>query len=499
MLLTITTTHRPATDLGYLLHKHPARVQTFELAFGAAHVFYPEATAERCTAALLLDIDPVSLVRRHRRVGGGLLAQYVNDRPYVASSFLSVAIAQVFGTALGGRSAHRPELVGRELPLTATVAALPCRRGEEMVQRLFEPLGYRVALEHPEAARAEGDPEGGPYRNLRLVGAKRVAELLTHLYVLIPVLDEEKHYWVGSDEVDKLLRRGAGWLAGHPQRELIAQRYLRRQRTLAREALLRLSEGDEEGNGVDQPAAVQGTPAADGASTSPAAARVEGSGPAGGPSAPRAAATEELRERSARLHELRIEAVAQILERSGAVRVLDLGCGEGRLLLRLLRNRQFREITGVDVSARALEIAAQRLERGSLADTARQRVTLLHGALTYRDKRLAGYDAAAVVEVIEHLDAARLAAFERVLFAAARPATVVITTPNREYNANFPTLAPGALRHPDHCFEWTRAQFAHWAERVAAAHGYRVAIESIGPVDPERGAPTQMGILAVAP
>ena len=482
MLLTITTTHRPATDLGYLLHKHPSRVQTFELTFGAAHVCYPEATAARCTAALLLDVDPVALVRgRQRRGGAGLLAQYVNDRPYVASSFLSVAIAQVFGSALGGRCPQRPELAGRELPLTATVAALPCRRGDEMVQRLFEPLGYQVTLEHAEAERAEGDPERGPYRNLRLAGNRRVAELLTHLYVLIPVLDEEKHYWVGSDEVDKLLRRGAGWLAGHPQRELIAQRYLRRQRTLARDALQRLSEGAEEGDELDAPEP-GGAP-----------------GPDGAPATRRPPARDEPPERSARLHELRTEAVAQILERSGADRVLDLGCGEGRLLLRLLRNSRFRVITGVDISVRALEIAAQRLERMRLPEAARQRVTLLHGALTYRDRRLAGYDAAAVVEVIEHLDAARLAAFERVLFAAARPATVVITTPNREFNANFPNLAAGALRHPDHCFEWTRAEFAHWAERVAAAHGYRVAIEPIGAVDPERGAPTQMGIFKVAP
>ena len=137
MLLQITTTHSPATDLGYLLHKHPARLQEFELSFGKAHVFYPEARQERCTAALLLDIDPVGLVRGQ---WGGSTSQYVNDRPYVASSFLSVAIAQVFGSALGGRSKDKPELVETALPLTAKLSVLPCRGGVAELLRLFEPF-----------------------------------------------------------------------------------------------------------------------------------------------------------------------------------------------------------------------------------------------------------------------------------------------------------------------------------------------------------------------
>ena len=461
MLLTISTTHRPATDLGYLLHKHPDRVQAFELPFGAAHVFYPEVTDERCTAALLLDVDPIALVRRRR--GGGLLRHYINDRPYVASSLLSVAIAQVFGSALGGRSKERPELAAQALPLTATVAALPCRGGEAAVRRLFEPLGYRVVLEDPEADRREDDWERGPYRNLTLSGQQPLTALLAHLYVLIPVLDDDKHYYVGEDELEKLLRRGEGWLADHPERRFITQRYLRHQRRLAREAIARLSEG--EGDGDADPGAV-----------------------------PWQDTREDSIELPIRLHDLRLEAVTSVLREHGAARVLDLGCGEGRLLQRLLRIDQFREVVGMDVSARSLEIAAQRLKLAELPERQRERIRLLHGALTYRDARLAGYDAAAAVEVIEHLDPDRLAAFERVLFEFARPATAVITTPNREYNANFPGLAAGALRHPDHRFEWTRAEFAAWAERVAGAHGYRVTFESVGGVDPEHGAPTQMGI-----
>src|SRR6476620_4273912 len=140
MLLTITSTNTPATDLGYLLHKNPSRLQSFPLSFGHAHVFYPEANAERCTAALLLDVDPVGLVRNRRGPGGegGALEQYVNDRPYVASSFLRVAMGRIFRTAMSGVSKDRPELVGQKLPLVARISALPCRGGEAFLRRLFE-------------------------------------------------------------------------------------------------------------------------------------------------------------------------------------------------------------------------------------------------------------------------------------------------------------------------------------------------------------------------
>jgi 3' terminal RNA ribose 2'-O-methyltransferase Hen1 len=465
MLLTLTTTHRPATDLGFLLHKHPDRVQQFELPFGGAHVFYPVVSSERCTAALLLEVDPIGLVRGRRGKRGAdaaaLPTEYVNDRPYSASSFLSVAISRVFGSALKAQCKERPELVELEMPLTASVAALPCRGGVALLRRLFEPLGYAVAVEEP--AQQEDDPDWtrGPHRNITLTARKRVADLLSHLYVLIPVLDDDKHYWVGDEEVEKLLRRGEGWLAAHPEKKLIARRYLKHRSHLAREALARLADEDD----PDPDAATQ-----------------------------RKESEEEQLEAPLRLNDVRMETVVQVLRDSGARRVLDLGCGEGRLLRELLRQKQFEEIAGLDASVRALEIASERLKLDRLAPRQRERIKLLHGALTYRDDRLAGYDAAAAVEVIEHLDPGRLAAFERVLFEFARPETVVVTTPNREYNAKFESLPAGAFRHRDHRFEWAREEFARWAERVTAAHGYRVEYAPVGEVDDELGAPSQMGV-----
>jgi 3' terminal RNA ribose 2'-O-methyltransferase Hen1 len=462
MLLTLTTTHHPATDLGYLLHKKPPLPQSFPLAFGQAHVFYPEATPARCTAALLLDVDPVGLVRNRRRPAGEgqLLDQYVNDRPYVASSLLSVAIAQVYGSALAGKSKERPELADTPLPLEARLAVLPCRGGEGFLRRLFEPLGYAVAARRHPLDEQFPDWGPSPYFTVTLAARCRLRDLLSRLYVLVPVLDNDKHYWVGEDEVDKLLRHGEGWLASHPEREQITRRYLKHQRHLSQSALARLLDEESEGAAGDDDR------------------------------------PEEIGAERVRLNDQRLEAVVTVLRESGARRVLDLGCGEGKLLRALLQDDAFTEVVGVDVSHRSLEVARERLDR--LPDPLRERARLLHGALTYRDRRLAGYDAAAVVEVVEHLDPPRLAAFGRVLFECARPHTVVLTTPNAEYNVKFDGLAAGAFRHRDHRFEWTRAEFRAWADGVARRYGYAVRFAPVGPEDPAVGPPTQMGVFVLS-
>lgn len=463
MLLTITTTHPPATDLGYLLVKNPARCQSFPLAFGQAHVFYPVAREDRCTAALLLDVDPVGLVRGGRGGNGvgGPLWQYVNDRPYVASSFLSVAIARVFGSALKGTNKDRTELAQTALPFEAEIPVLPSRGGEAFLRRLFEPLGYTV-----DASRLPLDqafPEWGesPYYGVKLSASCRLQDLLTHLYVLLPVLDDDKHYWVGQDELDKLIARGEGWLSAHPEREQIVNRYLKHQRRLVREALAQLI-ADEDPD--------------------PDAAEEE------------RAHEEEVLERTISLNEQRIGAVIAVLKDAGARRVIDLGCGEGRLLHALLQDRDFDRVVGTDVSFRSLEIAKERLNLERLPPKQRERIDLFQGALTYRDRRLSEYDAACAIEVIEHLDPSRLPAFERVVFEFARPGTMIVTTPNAEYNERFESLPAGRLRHRDHRFEWTREEFHAWARAAGERFGYTVRFLPVGIDDPEVGPVTQMGV-----
>ena len=281
--------------------------------------------------------------------------------------------------------------------------------------------------------------------------------------MLVPVLDDDKHYWIGDDEVEKLLRHGKGWLETHPAREQIAYRYLKHKRDLTQDAIAQLIAEDS----PDQEAVAES-----------------------------AAAEEEAVEERINLHQQCLGAVMAVLHNSDAKRVLDLGCGEGRLLKMLLQDKAFEQIVGLDVSYRALEIARERLHIERLLPRQKERITLIHGTLTYRDRRLGGYDAAAVVEVIEHLDPSRLAAFERVLFEFAKPASVVVTTPNVEYNVKFETLPAGKFRHKDHRFEWTRAEFQGWAAGVAERSGYTVRFLPIGPEDPIVGAPTQMGVFS---
>jgi 3' terminal RNA ribose 2'-O-methyltransferase Hen1 len=462
VLLTLTTTYQPATDLGFLLHKHPERAQEFPVAAGTAHVFYPVARDDECTAALLLDIDPVELVRgRHDRAF--TLGQYVNDRPYAAGSMLAVALGSVFKTAMNGICASHQDLADEAIPLRVHVPALPARGGADLVTRLFEPLGWDVTATTVPLDPVFPEWGDSPYVDLTLSGTLCLADALRHLYVLLPVLDNAKHYWVTEEEVTKLLRAGEGWLADHPEREFISRRYLVHRKAYVRFALSRLAEADETDeedldNALAEPVVVE-----EPARTQPLAV-------------------------------LRKESVVAVLKESGAHRVLDLGCGGGALLRELIKEKQFTEILGVDVSARALEVAARRFER--TPERVRERVTLRQSALTYVDQSLTGYDAAVLMEVIEHVDETRLPALEHSVFGAARPTTVVVTTPNVEYNIRFPTLPAGRTRHTDHRFEWTRAQFRAWAEGVAERYGYTVRYLPVGPDDPEVGPPTQLAVFA---
>jgi 3' terminal RNA ribose 2'-O-methyltransferase Hen1 len=479
LLLTLTNTSPPATDLGFLVHKHPAAVRSVDMGFGMAHAFYPQADAQCCTIALLCEVDPVALVRRSR--GGPFpLAAYVNDRPYVASSFLSVALRKMFGTALRGQCKERPGLVTQSLRLSARVPVLPCRGGEQMAQRLFEPLGYRVSARPiPLDPRLPGWGDS-PYADVTISASCRVRDLLRHLYVLLPVLDDDKHYWVTRDEIDKLVDAAGEWLGAHPERDVIVRRYLRHQGGLAREAVARLLDEDCSGAGqAGEDCSGAGRAGEDRA----------GAGQAGDDRAGPAAGTHR------RLRDLRLAAVTGALTAARARRVLDLGCGDGRLLAALLRVAQFEEVVGVDTSVAALERAARRLRLDEMAPRQRERVRLLQGALTYRDRRLAGYDAAVLMEVIEHVDPDRLGALEQAVLGEAAPATVIVTTPNAEYNLCYQGLAAGTMRHPDHRFEWGRAEFRAWAQGAAGRHGYAVAFQPVGAEDPQAGPPTQMAVL----
>jgi 3' terminal RNA ribose 2'-O-methyltransferase Hen1 len=465
MLLTISSTHEPASDLGYLLRKNPERFQSFDVFGGVAHVFYPEVTDKRCTVVLFLEVDPIGLVRRQGNRGrvptAGGIDQYVNDRPYAATSLLSVALGKVFASARTGESKERPELAAAVMPLEITIASLPSNGGAELIRSLFEPLDYLVTVSELPLDKTQRGWGVSRYHSVELRTTKRLSDVLTHLTVLIPALDGEKHYWVGEEEVQKLLDRGGEWLRSHPQVEIITRGYLNDRRALTRDALRRLSDDDD---------------------LDPDGRESQGE------------AAESTLERPLKLNDLRTEALLAVLVDVGALRVVDLGCGEGRLLERLLADGRYTSILGMDVSMRVLERAAVRLRIDQMAPRMKDRIALVQGSLTYRDRRLEGWDAAVASEVIEHLDPDRLDAFARTIFGHARPGAVILTTPNAEYNALFPSLPAGKFRHPDHRFEWSRAELTDWASSVCAAYGYSVTFRSVGSEDPDFGAPTQMAV-----
>lgn len=513
MLLTITyripdgDAEHSARDLSWLLHKNPSRLHEFSLPMGKAYVCYPEQSDERTTAALLLDLDPLDIARGKTGARYRKLSDYVNDRPYAASSFLSSAISRVFGTAMSGRCEMRQELADSRLELSACVYMLPVGEKKELLKEIFEPLGYRLSYECFPID--EHFPEWGesPYANLTLRGRVRLADLLRHLYVLIPVFDRQKHYFVTESEIDKLLIHGKGWLETHPARERIVRRYFAKTRSYADIAVHRLrgeGGGESEGEaGSEWECKEEGKqePAEQFQRKCRYIGEEEG---AWGPE-----------ERCAPLDQLRLEAVRQEVIRCGASSVIDLGCGEGKLLELLLPVREIGKLCGMDVSVEALEKARKRIsgreysrqvegypgqgrrysgDEGRSPGQVKRLPELFQGSLLYQDSRICGFDAACAVEVIEHIMPEKLSIFEKVLFQKAAPPTIIVTTPNREYNVRYHCAGGGMLRHEDHRFEWTREEFVAWTAKICGQYGYEAEVKGIGEMDERYGFPTQMGV-----
>ncbi|MFB6454199.1 3' terminal RNA ribose 2'-O-methyltransferase Hen1 [Chitinophaga sp. Hz27] len=452
MLLTIKTNRYPATDLGYLLHKHPAKVQQVSLSAGSAHIFYPEATDQSCTAALLLDIDPVHLVRKGANEFA--LDQYVNDRPYVASSFMSNAISHVYSSAMNGRCKDKPTLTEEAIPYEICISVLKVRGGEKLLRQLFEPLGYEVSCEQIMLDEIHTEWGMSQYFRVTLRHTQTLQLVLRQLFVLLPVCDNDKHYFVDAQELEKLTEKGKGWLETHPEQELITRRYLKNIGALTKEALSSILK--EEG-----------------------------------------AAEEEKPKEKIRLHDLRLQTVRDLLQELKVTTIVDLGCGEGKFLKVLKDMPGLTKVLGMDVSYPSLEIAKSKLKLHKLPEAEREKFQLIQGALTYRDTRLSGFEAGVLIEVIEHLDLPRLEILERVVLEFARPKHLIVTTVNAEYNVMYEKLKPGEFRHGDHRFEWTRAEFRAWGDRVAEQFRYQVSYKDLGELHEEHGAPSQLALFTI--
>lgn len=452
MLLEINTTHKPATDLGYLLHKHPDRLQTVELSVGNAHVFYPEANEDSCTACLMLDINPVDLVRGDRGRNSYLQQDYVNDRPYTSNSFFSTALVKAFGSAVNGTCHTKPELAQTAIPLKVKIHCLKVDCDKSYINKLFEPLGYKVSYETIQLDTKFPSWGESKVVNLTIEKTTTLKELLSQLYVFMLVFDNDRHYWISKNDIDVLIRRGENWLENHPEKDWITKRYLKNLRTLTNEALLRLASVDE---------------------------LVE---------------EEPIQERKINLHQQRLNKAFELLKASGAESILDIGCGEGKLLKLLLKEGQFKTIAGMDVSFGELQKAKENLYLDQASPAMRHRIKIFQGSVTYKDERLKNYDAVVMVEVIEHLDEERLPAMEKVVFGFSKPSTVILSTPNSEYNVVFEKLKAETFRHDDHRFEWTRKEFSDWCNKICKEFKYEVEIHPVGQEEENIGAPSQLAV-----
>ncbi|WP_196888668.1 3' terminal RNA ribose 2'-O-methyltransferase Hen1 [Aureivirga sp. CE67] len=461
MLLTITAKDENAEEISYLFHKHPDKFQTSEITVGKTHVFYPEVSKEQTTIALMLDIDPIEMVRGKRNLSGKgfSLQQYVNDKPYIASSFLSSAIIKMFSTALNGKCNNKPELVSKKYNFEISISVVSAPKGgEKLIHDLFEPLGYSLEIERHILDEKFTNWGESKYYSVTLKNEITVQDLLTHLYVLIPVLDFDKHYYVGEAEVKKLLEKGKNWLPNHPLKDLISNRYFLGFKSLQNKMYQILEEDSEE-------------------------------------ESEEISKEEKIRKKT--LHQERLDVVLRKMKESNVSSVIDLGCGEGKLLKKLIKEPQFKKITGTDVSFNALSFAKEKIYFDKLNSRQLERISLFQSSLLYKDTRFSGYDAAAIVEVIEHLEESRLEHFEKAIFEHAKPKKIFLTTPNKEYNIKYEGLENGKFRHNDHRFEWTRNEFENWAEKVAEKYNYEVEFFPIGEIDEKVGASSQMGVFSL--
>jgi 3' terminal RNA ribose 2'-O-methyltransferase Hen1 len=435
-----------------LLHKHPDKLQTVELSVGNAHVFYPEATEDSCTACLLLDINPIDLVRSDKGRGAFLQEHYLNDRPYTSNSFLSTALVKAFGSAINGTCHTKPELVKTAIALKAKVHSLKVDCDKSYINKLFEPLGYQISYETIQLDSIFPSWGESKVVNLTVQKTTTLKEFLSQLYVFMVVLDNDRHYWISRNDIDVLIRRGENWLSNHPEKDWITKRYLKNLRTLTNPALLRLANEDE---------LIEEQP---------------------------------LPEKKLNLHQQRLNKAFELLKASGAESILDIGCGEGKLLKLLLKEGRFKKIAGMDVSFSELQKAKENLYLDQASPATRDRIKIFQGSVTYKDERLKNFDAASLVEVIEHLDKERLPAMEKVVFGFAKPTTVILSTPNAEYNVVFEKLQAETFRHDDHRFEWTRNEFADWCNKICNEFGYQVEIYPVGQEEENIGAPSQLAM-----
>ena len=466
MLLTITCKGEHASELSFLLHKNPYKVQEFNVIMGKAYVFYPKVSDIETTVALLADLNPIDLVKGKEGVKQDsyyTLFDYINDRPYSINSFTSSIISKVFNTACAGKCEHLPELVKTELDLSCTLYALPVKGRLDMINKIFEPLGYEVSYEE-KILDSEFEEFGkSSYVDLTIHNEHiTLYNLLNQIRILIPVFDKEKHYYVDEKEVDKLIRLSIDWLKDHPEKNRIVGRYFSKDKKLAVKALEALKIDEIKNDDIEEDNTT----------------------------------SEKTIEKKVRLNDQRLETVKKTIIENNCKTVLDYGCGEGNLESILANESSISQITFTDISFNALKNTKFRIRSKMKNEDYDNKFSSFQSSLLYRDERCRNFDCICLIEVIEHIELNRLDTIVENIFGYYKSKIIIITTPNREYNIKYEFLEEDKLRHPDHRFEFTRDEFYKFVNNIVDndRYPYNAIIESIGEIDDTVGSPTMMAV-----
>lgn len=494
MQLAIKATGEGAKMLSFLLSKNPQNLYDRSEKGYRVRLTYTVFTDTEVEAVLIVTPDPVELVKNSPDVYD--ITQYINDREFVTSSLFCSYARSALGTALNGRPKEEySEWVNHAFNLTISFGPVASDLPDAVINDLFEYLGYEVTIERGQADYRFQLKERSSARFISISGLSTVQAALKQLFVLIPVLDNYKHYYLSEQEIDKLQRYGEGWLDRHPLRELIIKRSLRFQDLIDQAALIygdKRWEQPAEGYNVWKPAVgreeIAKTAEIKGIEELEELEELDGIDEA-----------ERLDGESAResapfvsLNEQRYQAIVKIVENIPAKQTLvDFGAGEGKLSVRLGFIPGVKEILAVEPTERAQLRAIERFDKAARREAFVKPIPVW-GSLFYYDERLRCKDVMILCEVIEHIDEYRLPGTMECLFKEYQPKTLIVTTPNAEYNAFY--QMPEKMRHKDHRFEWTRQEFSEWCNGWANLYPYEVQIEGIGDQTEEYGQPTQTAI-----
>ncbi|WP_141431100.1 3' terminal RNA ribose 2'-O-methyltransferase Hen1 [Bacillus sp. 03113] len=443
MQLSVKAVGDGAKILSYLIAKNPYNLYDRDEKSNRVRLVYTVFDEKEVEVVIFVTPDPVELVRNSANAFD--ITQYINDREFAVSSLFCTNIRKALGTALNGKPKEEyQKWVNHPFELHMNFGPVASHLSDENIVELLHPLGYIVEIERGETNYSFELKQRSSSRFIHLKGQQTIQQALRHLFILIPVIDNYKHYFIDEHEIEKLVRYGEGWLDSHPLREYIIKQSLRFSELINQFPSLAKKDDEEEHS-----------------------------------SAPKV-----------RLNELRYQAVVEkIKSLSQRASIVDFGSGEGKLSVRLSNIPDVKEVLAVEPSETAQLRAIQRFEKASYNQTHVSPTPIL-GSLFYYDERLLNKDVMILCEVIEHIDEYRLPNIMKTIFREYQPKTLIVTTPNREYNEVY--AMDEIVRHSDHRFEWTRQEFKSKCETWIKNVLYSMEFEGIGLEHEEYGHPTQM-------